>query len=111
MRELFRRVDKNHDGHISKAELAIAVRRDPTVHDLFGVHGAVKHGTIGERELLAAFDAIDTNGDNMLSEAEFLEHMEVLHFDAVRNDVQTEGSHTAMYWMISSGTPLILAFG
>lgn len=59
-RARFARLDLNHDGAISESELAHAQRRLENAHEL--AQALVENG----------FDRLDTDGDGLVSQAEFL---------------------------------------
>lgn len=69
VRKLFARFDANHDGYITRDEIASAA------HGMMAMHGEMQHsgahaGMMGDRNAL--FDRLDTNHDGSISRQEFV---------------------------------------
>ena len=70
--ELFSKIDKNHDGRVSKPELILALRRDEALALRLGLcAGAIKDDSRASLE--AFFVEFDADGDKQLSMEEFSE--------------------------------------
>ena len=70
--ELFSKIDKNHDGRVSKPELILALRRDEALAFRLGLcSGAIKDDSRAALE--AFFIEFDSDGDKQLSMEEFSE--------------------------------------
>jgi hypothetical protein len=76
--ELFRRLDKNNDGKLSKAEWDAGVQ-SPELHNFFAqFFGAVKKKG-WQKKLKKLYSAIDTNKDNVLTMEELVTFIRLKH--------------------------------
>ena len=76
IKELFERIDKNHNGVLEKEELRgileVMIKQDPNLIENLGLKNNTQCST-DEDILNAIFDQLDLNGDEVLSFREFAE--------------------------------------
>ena len=81
LREVFDKIDKNHDGSLTRAELIIRLRKDEEVATLLQVHLPQNMSDAGREQFEAVFQGMDSNDDREVDAEEFIRFFARRHME------------------------------
>eukprot|EP01052_Picozoa_sp_SAG31_P005373 SAG31_NODE_235_length_19695_cov_37.959790_16_plen_587_part_00 len=74
LREIFNRVDRDHDGGINRRELILTLRRNPDICEHLKLPDKIRQEDGSRDKVEAFFQSIDADSDNLLTVDELLRH-------------------------------------